>query len=65
MRNINLRYVDEEYDANGRLVRYELKYPNNWNFGYDIVDDIAANEPDRTAMIWCNPEGVEDRKSVV
>lgn len=59
MRNINLRYVDEEYDKNGVLTKYQLKYPDNWNFGYDIVDDIAINDPDRTAMIWCNPDGKE------
>ena len=61
MRNINLRYVDEEYDEKGVLTKYTLKYPDNWNFGYDIVDDIAINDPDRTAMIWCNPAGEERR----
>jgi acetyl-CoA synthetase len=24
-----------------------------------VVDDIAAAEPDRPAMVWCNPEGEE------
>ena len=61
MRNINLRYVEEEYDSHGLLTKYQLKYPDNWNFGYDIVDDIAVNDPQRTAMVWCNPEGVERR----
>ena len=61
MRNINLRYVDEEYDDNGVITKYKLKYPENYNFGYDVVDDIASNEPDRLAMVWCNPKGVEKR----
>ena len=43
MRNINLRYVDEEYDDNGVITKYKLKYPENYNFGYDVVDDIASN----------------------
>ena len=37
----------------------KINVPENFNFGYDIVDDIAMNDPDRRAMIWCNPEGEE------
>ena len=59
MRNINLRYVDETYDENGLLTEYKLHWPENFNFGYDVVDDIATNEPDKRAMIWCNPQGEE------
>ena len=43
MRNINLRYVDETYDENGLLETYKIKYPETYNFGYDVVDDIAIN----------------------
>lgn len=57
MRNINLRYVEETYDNNGVLTSFNLKYPDNFNFGYDIVDDIGFNDLDRRAMVWCNPEG--------
>ena len=57
MRNINLRYVEETYDTDGLLTKFSVHYPENFNFGYDIVDDIAVNDPDRKAMIWCNPEG--------
>lgn len=59
MRNINLRYVDETYAPDGQLETFSVHYPDNFNFGYDIVDDIAMNDPDRRAMIWCNPEGEE------
>lgn len=58
MRNINLRYVDEEYD-DGTLVRFDPHVPEDYNFGYDVVDDIAINDPDRRAMVWLNPEGEE------
>ncbi len=57
MRDINLRYVDETYDENGILNHFGLHYPDDFNFGYDVVDDIAKNDPDRPAMVWCNPEG--------
>lgn len=59
MRNINLRYVDETYAPDGQLETFSVHYPDNFNFGYDVVDDIAMNDPDRRAMIWCNPEGEE------
>ena len=52
MRNINERYVEETYDENGLLKTYRLHYPENYNFGYDIVDDIAVNDPDRVALVW-------------
>ena len=57
MRNINLRYVDETYDEKGLLQTYKLKCPDNFNFGYDIVDDIAAAEPDRVALVWDSQSG--------
>lgn len=59
MRNINLRYVDETYAPDGQLETFSVHYPDNFNFGYDVVDDIAMNDPNRRAMIWCNPEGEE------
>ena len=59
MRNINERYVDETYTDDGLLETFEIHYPENFNFGYDVVDDIALNDPDRMAMVWCNPEGEE------
>lgn len=59
MRNINLRYVEETYAPDGQLKTFSVHYPDNFNFGYDVVDDIAVNDPDRRAMIWCNPEGEE------
>lgn len=59
MREINLRYADETYDENGLLTHFALHHPDDFNFGYDVVDDIAAHDPDRRAMVWCNPEGEE------
>ena len=60
MRNIHLRYARETYDETGFLTDFKLEYPDNFNFGYDIVDDIGQNDPDRPAMRWLNDQG-EDR----
>lgn len=59
MRNINERYVKETYSDDKTLQSFALEYPATFNFGYDIVDDIAENDPDRKAMVWLNPEGEE------
>ena len=59
MRNIHQRYVRETYDDQGLLETFSVECPPDFNFGYDVVDDIAENDPDRRAMVWCNPEGEE------
>jgi len=63
MLNLNLKYVDEVYDGEGRIIDYTLKCPDNFNFAYDVVDEIAAAEPNRRALLWCNPRGEEKRFS--
>ena len=59
MQDINLRYIDEYFDHEGRLTGYKLKYPDNFNFAYDCVDTVANIEPNRNALVWCNPKGEE------
>lgn len=59
MLNLNKNFVDEVYDENGLVVSYNLKCPDNFNFAYDVVDEIAAAEPDKRALLWCNPAGEE------
>ncbi len=59
MRNIHQRYVTESYNDLAQLTGFEVNCPEDFNFGYDVVDDIAAHDPDRMAMVWRNPEGEE------
>ncbi|MCL1984558.1 MAG: AMP-binding protein, partial [Methanomassiliicoccaceae archaeon] len=59
MRNIHLRYVEEEYDARGILCKYRMKCPDDFNFAYDVVDDIGINDPGRRALVWCDIHGNE------
>ena len=51
MRNIHERFVSEAYDNDGVLTKFEVNCPRHFNFGYDVVDDIAENDPDRRAMV--------------
>lgn len=42
----------EDFKAN-----YELIVPEHFNFAYDIVDEWAAKEPDKKALLWTNDQG--------
>ena len=35
----------------------KIKVPENFNFGYDVVDAWAAEEPDKKALVWTNDKG--------
>ena len=35
------QFCNETFDENGRLKKITLDYPDNFNFGYDVVDKIA------------------------
>ena len=39
--SIYKQYCSEIVDENGRLQKITLEYPDNFNFGYDVVDKIA------------------------
>ena len=53
------RFVDEELDSEGRLKSFKLDLPENFNFSYDVIDELAKNVPDKVAMQWVNEEGEE------
>jgi len=36
---------------------FKIIVPENFNFGYDIVDEWAAQQPDKKALCWTNDRG--------
>jgi len=36
---------------------YRVNVPENFNFGFDIVDEWAKQEPQKKALVWCNDNG--------
>jgi acetyl-CoA synthetase len=38
---------------------YEISIPGNFNFAYDVVDEIARVTPEKIAMVWCDDKGNE------
>lgn len=49
-------FCDSVVDENGLLIDFKLKIPENYNFGYDVVDEMARLAPDDTALVYTNPE---------
>ena len=40
------------------IQNFHVKVPENFNFGYDVVDAWAAEAPDKIALCWTNDHGV-------
>ena len=38
---------------------FSVNMPENFNFAYDIVDELALTKPDKPALVWCNDMGAE------
>ncbi len=41
------------------LANYSVKVPGQFNFAFDVVDEIALSNPAKTAMVWCDDKGEE------
>ena len=57
--SIYQKFCREIFDATGNLEEFQLKFPENFNFGYDVVDVIAKEEPQKTALVWCDTKNQE------
>lgn len=55
------RFVEDGYDENGIVNKYELHLEDNFNFAYDVIDEIGRLYPDKYALHWINEKGGEKR----
>lgn len=39
------------------IKNFKIDVPENFNFGYDVVDAWAAEQPDKKAILWTNDKG--------
>ena len=46
-------------NKNGLLVDFQLNVPESYNFGYDVVDEMARLAPCDRALVYTNPDKVE------
>ncbi len=54
-------YARETLDENGLLKGIEFEYPDNFNFAYDIIDELAKKSPNKLAMQWLSKDGEEKK----
>ena len=40
---------------------FKLTYPENFNFAYDVIDELGRTKPDKLAMLWVSKDGEEKR----
>lgn len=57
MLNLYRKFITETVSENGTITDYQLHVTGPFNFAYDVIDAIAADEPDRRAMFWINEAG--------
>ncbi len=50
------KYVDVTENENGTPTAINFKNTDKFNFAYDVVDEIAKNQPDKTAMVYVSNE---------
>lgn len=41
------------------IENFKINIPIDFNFAFDIVDEISKKEPDRIALVWCDDKGAE------
>ena len=44
----------DDFQAN-----FRINVPENFNFGFDVVDRLAAGVPEQVALVWCDEQGRE------
>lgn len=56
------KYLDKiEFDSYKEFREgFKINIPGNFNFAYDVVDEIALDDPDKIAMVWCDDKGNEE-----
>ena len=48
------RFIDKTtFESQEDFIKnFKIKVPENFNFGYDVVDAWAEEEPDKKALCW-------------
>ena len=56
MKRIYQKYLKETLDSSGALQSVKFDIPDDFNFGFDVVDEIARVSPEKKALIYLNHE---------
>ena len=51
------QFIPDNRPQEDFIKNLKINVPENFNFGYDIVDAWAAEEPNKSALLWTNDKG--------
>ena len=51
---ITMKHFDKYEDF---VKDFKITVPENFNFGFDVVDATADEEPNKKCLVWCNEHG--------
>lgn len=55
------KFIETVEDENGALTEIKFQYEDKFNFAFDVVDEIARNKPQKTALIHLDKDKNEVR----
>ncbi len=55
------KYIDVTENENGTPTEIKFKNTDNFNFAFDLVDELAEHEPEKLAMLHIDINGTERR----
>ncbi len=61
MKDFYKQFVNEELDEKGTLKSFELRLKDDFNFGYDVIDELARLYPEKNVLHWVNDHGGDKR----
>lgn len=54
------KYVKADFESYEDFARnYKINKPEDFNFSYDVIDELARTKPDKRALVWCDDNGGE------
>jgi len=55
------RFISGNFSSYEDFVQnFKIEVPDNFNFAYDVVDELAKHRPQKTAIVWCDDNGGEE-----
>ena len=60
-KRIYKRYIDTVEDENGTPVSIKFKNTEKFNYAFDIIDEIAAKDPNKLALLYVSRDKVPTR----
>ncbi|MCX7841559.1 MAG: AMP-binding protein, partial [Clostridia bacterium] len=55
------KYVSKvKFDSYEDFIQnFKINVPENFNFAFDVMDELAIKKPDHKALVWCDENGAE------